>query len=61
MDRNRTEGVKNQVKGSVKETAGKLTGNKSGELEGKLQKKGGEIQEDIGEAADRARKDDRRH
>lgn len=63
MDRNRTEGAKNQVKGSVKEATGKLTGNKSGELEGKLQKKGGEIQQDIGEAADRerARDVDRRH
>ncbi|MGE8262809.1 MAG: CsbD family protein, partial [Stenotrophomonas sp.] len=29
MDKNRTEGAKNQVKGTVKEVVGKVTGDKT--------------------------------
>lgn len=55
MDKNRTEGVKHQVKGGVKEAAGKLTGNESKELHGKIEKNAGKVQRNVGEAADEIR------
>ena len=36
MDKNRTEGIKHEIKGAVKETVGKVTGNEELEAEGKL-------------------------
>jgi len=52
MDKNRTEGAKNQVK----EVVGKVTGDKTKEVEGKIQKGVGEVQSDVGKARDDARR-----
>jgi len=60
VDKNRTEGAKNQAKGSMKEAASKVTGNKSGEIEGKLQKNLGKAQKAVGNAADESRSDARK-
>jgi len=56
MDKNRTEGAKNQVKGTAKEIAGKVTGNTGKQIEGKAQKTAGKVQSAVGKANDDARK-----
>lgn len=55
MDKNRTEGLKLEVKGAVKEVAGKVTGNKLREAEGNLEKNAGKLQNAVGKSADKAR------
>jgi uncharacterized protein YjbJ (UPF0337 family) len=55
MDKNRTEGMKHEVKGSVKEVVGKLTGNKVKEAKGNAEKNIGKVQKAAGEAIDKAR------
>ena len=55
MDKNRTEGLKHEVKGAVKEVAGKVTGNKLREAEGNLEKNAGKVQNAVGKSADKAR------
>ena len=46
VDKNRSEGIKNQVKGTAKEVAGKVTGNTSKEVAGKAQKTAGKANDD---------------
>ena len=55
MDKNRTEGLKHEVKGAVKEVAGKVTGNKLREAKGNLEKNAGKVQNAVGKSADKAR------
>lgn len=59
MDKNRTEGTKHQVSGAVKEGVGKATGDHSKEAAGKIEKNAGELQREVGKAADNAR--ERKH
>ena len=55
MDKNRTEGLKKEIKGGTKEVVGKVTGNKSKEIAGNVEKNVGKAQNAIGKAADKAR------
>jgi uncharacterized protein YjbJ (UPF0337 family) len=55
MDKNRTEGSIEQLKGRVKEGAGKLTGDQKLESEGKAQQIGGKVQNAVGGIADSVR------
>lgn len=55
MDKNRSEGMKHEIKGAVKETVGKVTGNKSKEVAGNLEKNLGKIQNQAGKASDAIR------
>ena len=55
MDKNRTQGLKKEVRGGAKEVAGKVTGNKSKEIAGNVEKNIGKAQNAIGKAADKAR------
>lgn len=55
VDKNRTEGMKREIKGTIKEGAGKLTGNKAREVSGNIEKNAGKVQKAVGKAADRAR------
>jgi uncharacterized protein YjbJ (UPF0337 family) len=61
VDKNRTEGMKHEVKGSVKEVAGKITGNPAKEVAGNIEKNAGKVQREVGKATDRARDKDRHH
>jgi uncharacterized protein YjbJ (UPF0337 family) len=61
MDKNRTEGMKHEVKGAVKEATGKLTGNHAKEAAGNIEKNAGKVQKEVGKAADHARDRDRHH
>ena len=55
MDKDRVDGLANQVKGAVKETAGKVTGNERLEAEGVADKTGGKVQEGVGKGKDAVR------
>ena len=55
MDKDRVDGLANQVKGVVKETTGKVTGNQRLETEGVADKIGGKIQEGVGKGKDAVR------
>ncbi len=55
MDKNRVDGLANQVKGTVKETTGKVTGNERLEAEGVADKTGGKVQEGVGKGKDAVR------
>ncbi len=55
MDKNRVDGLANQVKGAVKETTGKVTGNERLEAEGVADKTGGKVQEGVGKGKDAVR------
>lgn len=55
MDKDRLEGVANQVKGTVKEMAGKVTGDAKLEAEGKTDKMAGKVQNAVGGAKDAVR------
>ena len=55
MDKDRVEGLGQQVKGSIKETAGKVTGDRETEAEGRADKLGGKVQETFGHAKDTLR------
>ena len=55
MDKNRVDGLANQVKGAVKETVGKVTGNERLEAEGVADKTGGKVQEGVGKGKDAVR------
>jgi uncharacterized protein YjbJ (UPF0337 family) len=55
MDKDRIEGVANQVKGSIKEAIGKVTGDVQTETEGKAEKAGGKVQNTVGGAKDKVR------
>jgi len=61
VDKNRTEGMKHEVKGGMKEAAGKITGNHAKEASGNIEKNAGKVQREVGKAADRARDNDRHH
>ena len=55
MDKNRVDGLANQVKGAVKEGAGKVMGNEQLEAEGVAEKTGGKVQEGVGKGKDAVR------
>ena len=55
MDKDRVDGLANQVKGAVKETTGKVTGNGRLEAEGVADKTGGKVQEGVGKGKDAVR------
>ncbi|HTZ70494.1 MAG TPA: CsbD family protein [Acetobacteraceae bacterium] len=55
MDKDRIEGVGNQMKGAVKEAAGKVTGDAKLQAEGKADKAAGKIQNAVGGAKDALR------
>jgi uncharacterized protein YjbJ (UPF0337 family) len=55
MDKDRIEGVANQVKGTIKEVIGKVTGDTKTEAEGKVEKTGGQVQEGAGKVKDKLR------
>ena len=55
MDKDRIDGLANQVKGAVKEGAGKVTGNEQLEAEGTADKAGGKVQEGVGKGKDAVR------
>jgi uncharacterized protein YjbJ (UPF0337 family) len=55
VDKNRTEGIKHEIKGAVKEVAGKVTGNKTKEAAGAIEKNAGKVQKEVGKAADEVR------
>jgi uncharacterized protein YjbJ (UPF0337 family) len=61
MDKNRTEGMKHEVKGAMKEAAGKLTGNHAKQAAGNIEKNAGKVQKEVGKAADQMRDRDRHH
>jgi uncharacterized protein YjbJ (UPF0337 family) len=55
MDKNRSEGMKREIKGAVKETVGNMTGNTSKEVAGNVEKNLGKIQNEAGKASDAVR------
>ncbi len=55
MDKDRIEGVAQQVKGSIKEAIGKVTGDTQTEAEGKAEKAAGKVQNTVGGAKDTVR------
>lgn len=55
MDKDRVEGIAEQVKGSIKEGFGKLTGDKKTEAEGAAEKAAGKVQNTVGGAKDGVR------
>lgn len=57
MDKDRTEGALDKMKGSVKETIGKLTGDTKTEAEGKADKASGTVQNTVGGIKDTLRGD----
>ncbi|MDO1529582.1 CsbD family protein [Fulvimonas sp. R45] len=61
MDKNRTEGMKHEVKGTAREVAGKVTGNVGKQVEGNVEKHAGKLQHAVGKAADQNRSAAGRH
>ncbi len=55
VDKDRVEGVGQQIKGAVKEGVGKVTGDTKTEAEGKADKAAGKVQNAAGGAKDAAR------
>ena len=55
MDKDRVEGVGQQIKGAVKEGIGKVTGDTKTEAEGKADRAAGKVQNTVGGAKDAAR------
>ena len=55
MDKDRSEGLVEKIKGTAKEVAGKVTGDAKLEAEGKAQKLGGSVQNAVGGAKDALR------
>ena len=55
MDKDRIEGVAQQVKGTIKEAIGKVTGDAQTEAEGKADKAGGKVQNTVGGVKDSVR------
>lgn len=60
MDKNRSQGLKREVKGGTKEAVGKLTGNKPKEIAGKVEKNVGKAQREVGKDADKSREQKKR-
>lgn len=55
MDKNRTKGKADQLKGKIKEAAGSLTDDESLKLKGRAQQAGGKLQEGYGRVKDELR------
>ncbi len=55
VDKDRVEGIGQQIKGAVKDIAGKVTGNEKLEAEGKAEKAAGKVQEGLGKGKDAVR------
>jgi uncharacterized protein YjbJ (UPF0337 family) len=55
VDKDRVEGIGQQIKGAVKDIAGKVTGNEKLEAEGKAEKAAGKVQEGVGKGKDAVR------
>ncbi|MBB3228494.1 uncharacterized protein YjbJ (UPF0337 family) [Luteibacter sp. Sphag1AF] len=59
MDKNRTEGMKHEVKGAIKEGVGKVTGNTAKQAAGNIEKNAGKVQNEVGKQADAMRDADK--
>ena len=57
MDKDRTEGALDKMKGAVKDTVGKLTGDNKMQAEGKTDKVSGNVQNTVGGIKDTLRGD----
>ena len=57
MDKDRTEGAMDKMKGAVKDTIGKLTGDNKLQAEGKADKVSGNVQNTVGGVKDAIRGD----
>ncbi len=55
VDKDRVEGIGQQIKGTVKDIAGKVTGNDKLQAEGKAEKAAGKVQEGVGKTKDTVR------
>jgi len=55
VDKDRVEGIGQQIKGAVKEGVGKVTGDTKTQAEGKADKAAGKVQNAAGGAKDAAR------
>ena len=55
MDKDRTEGALDKMKGAVKDTIGKLTGDNKMQAEGKADKVSGNVQNTVGGIKDTLR------
>jgi uncharacterized protein YjbJ (UPF0337 family) len=58
MDKNRSEGIKHEIKGGIKEGVGKVTGNVGKQVAGNIEKNAGKVQNAVGKAVDPQRTED---
>ena len=61
MDKNRTEGTKQQAKGWTKEKSGQVTGDRQRELEGRAEKERGKSRKEAGKSEEHHRTTPRHH
>ncbi len=55
MDKDRVQGIGQQIKGAVKDAFGKVTGDSKTQAEGKADKAGGKVQNTVGGVKDSVR------
>jgi uncharacterized protein YjbJ (UPF0337 family) len=55
MDKDRVQGIGQQIKGAVKDAFGKITGDSKTQAEGKADKAGGKVQNTVGGVKDGVR------
>ena len=55
MDKDRVQGIGQQIKGAVKDAFGKITGDSKTQAEGKADKAGGKVQNTVGGVKDSVR------